>query len=222
MKKNIMMRVSAVLLVAVLLTTCVISGTWAKYTTNKSATDTARVAKWGVVITAETPDDNEYQATELTVTETAVTTVNNTKVLAPGSGVNFASINVTGTPEVAVEVTYTATLELTGWVIAGTGGSEEYMPLVFVINGDEYSMTGLGSANIDAFEAKIAEIIAAYSKKYAADTDLSTKASEELTVSCYWAFNGDDAKDTKLGDLATAPEVSLTINCSVTQLDTFA
>lgn len=50
MKKNIMMRLSAVLLVAVLLTTCVISGTWAKYTKTGAADETARVAAFGVNI----------------------------------------------------------------------------------------------------------------------------------------------------------------------------
>ncbi|MBQ9960947.1 MAG: hypothetical protein IJP00_03480 [Firmicutes bacterium] len=46
MKKNRMMRLASGLLVAVLLTTCVISGTFAKYVSEAEATDTARVAKW--------------------------------------------------------------------------------------------------------------------------------------------------------------------------------
>lgn len=48
MKKNRMMRLASILLVCVLLTTSVISGTFAKYTTQDSASDMARVAKWGV------------------------------------------------------------------------------------------------------------------------------------------------------------------------------
>lgn len=219
MKKNIMMRLSAILLVAVLLTTCVISGTWAKFVETGSATDEAQVAKWGVEITAETPDDDEYQATELTADESAVTVVADTKVLAPGAGVKFASINVTGTPEVAVKVTYTATLTFSdNWKVAGV----DYMPLVFVINGTEYKDTTMAG-----LKTKVESAIAAYSKEYAADTDLSTKVAEELTVSCYWAYStsaADDAKDTALGDLAaagTAPTVSLTINCTVTQLDVY-
>lgn len=220
MKKNIMMRLSAVLLVAVLLTTCVISGTWAKYvSTGSSGEDNAQVAKWGVVITAEAKDNKEYADKTLSAEETAVIANASIKHLAPGDAVKFASINVTGTPEVAVKVEYTATLELDGWVIDST---VEYMPLVFVINGLEYSMKGFSFTQVADFEAKIAEIIAAYSKEYAAGTNLALQASEELTVSCYWAFEGDNASDTKLGDLATAPTVSLTINCSVTQLDTFA
>lgn len=48
MRKNKMMRVASALLVAVLLTTCAISSTFAKYVTADEFTDTARVAKWGV------------------------------------------------------------------------------------------------------------------------------------------------------------------------------
>ena len=45
MKKNRMMRVASALLVAVLLTTCAISGTFAKYITAEDATDSAAQAK---------------------------------------------------------------------------------------------------------------------------------------------------------------------------------
>ena len=47
MKKNAMMRIASVLLVAVLLTTCSISGTFAKYVSKASGEDSARVAYWG-------------------------------------------------------------------------------------------------------------------------------------------------------------------------------
>ena len=47
MKKNTFMRVASALLVAVLLTTCAIAGTFAKYTTEVSSEDSARVAYWG-------------------------------------------------------------------------------------------------------------------------------------------------------------------------------
>ncbi len=46
MKKNTMMRIASVLLVAVVLTTCAISGTFAKYTSEKEVSDSATVAKW--------------------------------------------------------------------------------------------------------------------------------------------------------------------------------
>ena len=47
MKKNKMMRLASALLIAVLLSTSVISGTFAKYTSSANATDKARVAYWG-------------------------------------------------------------------------------------------------------------------------------------------------------------------------------
>ena len=220
MKKNYSMRIASMLLVLVLLTTCVISGTFAKYTTAGTATDEAQVAKWGVNVVAESKDNKEYQATALADEESAVLT-GETKLLAPGSGVKFGSITITGTPEVAVKVTYTANLELTNW---GVADDAEYMPLVFVINGAAHSMAGYADVNTIAdFEAKIEEIIAAYSKEYEANTNLSTKLDDELTVSCYWAFEGDNAKDTALGNKATddttLPKVNLTITCTVTQLD---
>ncbi len=50
MKKNGSMRAASALMVATLLTTGVLSGTYAKYTTQRSGSDAARVAKWGVVL----------------------------------------------------------------------------------------------------------------------------------------------------------------------------
>lgn len=51
MKKNKMMRAATGMLIAALLTTSVISGTFAKYTTSVSAEDKAVVAKWSVKAT---------------------------------------------------------------------------------------------------------------------------------------------------------------------------
>ena len=48
MKRNYAMRAAGCLLVATLLSTCAVSGTFAKYVTSDSAQDTARVAKFGV------------------------------------------------------------------------------------------------------------------------------------------------------------------------------
>ena len=54
--KNKMMRIASVLLVAALITTCAISGTFAKYVTKVSGEDTARVAKWGILLGMEGDD----------------------------------------------------------------------------------------------------------------------------------------------------------------------
>lgn len=46
MKKNVMMRLASVLLVAILLSTCALSATFAKYTSTGTGSATATVAKW--------------------------------------------------------------------------------------------------------------------------------------------------------------------------------
>ncbi len=118
MMKNKMMRVASVLLVAVLLSTCTISGTFAKYVTQNDAADEARVAKFGVVIQADGTLYGKYYGTNFkpTITDTAanllVQTSDAEKVVAPGAqsdkGLYFS---LTGTPEVRTKLTVTITAE---------------------------------------------------------------------------------------------------------------
>ncbi len=120
MKKNTMMRVASALLIAVLLTTSVISGTYAKYVTEGGAEDIARVAKWGVVVTGagylyadtykkadtNTPGEANGNAADLSVvsrtTDAAIKGLNGKdKVVAPGTkNDDGLTITVTGQPEV--------------------------------------------------------------------------------------------------------------------------
>lgn len=113
MKKNKMMRLASVLLVITLLTTSVISGTFAKYTSQDSATDTARVAKWGVVIQATGNlygTRYERGATNIANINTASmsvvgTQIAPTSVVAPGTAnENGMSFSINGKPEVATKV----------------------------------------------------------------------------------------------------------------------
>ena len=53
MRKNKAMRAAGGMLIATLLSTSIVSGTYAKYVTEDSGSDTARVAKFGVVVTAD-------------------------------------------------------------------------------------------------------------------------------------------------------------------------
>lgn len=128
MKKNKMMRMASVLLVLTMLTTSIIGGTFAKYTTTGSATDTARVAKWGVTVTTSgalysdayakkkenagnTPAAWVSSATADSITVAAATKSQN--IVAPGtkSYGNGLSFSISGTPEVAVTVKATITAE---------------------------------------------------------------------------------------------------------------
>ena len=126
MKKNTMMRAASALLVAVLLTTCTISGTFAKYTTQDSGSDTARVAKWGVelqvignlygetylnAIVADNADTDGEDTTNLSVQAYDYATTDD-DVVAPGTlNENGLSISLNGTPEVDGQVVTTIEYE---------------------------------------------------------------------------------------------------------------
>ena len=144
MKKNVMMRVASVLLIAVLMSTCVISGTFAKYTTSETGSDSARVAKWGVTIdvTVDGAFATEYEATVTKNDESgsaiANTVVNVTddgkNLVAPGtSGDLLENATISGTPEVAVNVKKVANLTLTGWEIDGA----YYCPITITVDNTE-------------------------------------------------------------------------------------
>ncbi|MDH6367502.1 MULTISPECIES: hypothetical protein [Breznakia] len=114
LKKNKSMRLASGLLVVTLLTTAIVSGTFAKYTTTAVGENTARVAKWGVVMTA---DNNifgtDYKdaangntiTTDVTDNSISVSALANSdktrdNVLAPGTKNDTFNLNLTGTPEV--------------------------------------------------------------------------------------------------------------------------
>lgn len=218
MKKNKMMRIASVLLVAVLLSTCAISGTFAKYVTSATATDSARVAKWGVKVeatsdafkTAYNSDTDDYAA------QTVISTVD---VVAPGTNGTLTDVTITGTPEVAVRVTYDADLKLEGWKLAdGT----EYCPVVFTVEGVDYAVGG-SIATVADLEAAVESAIANCKKDYAANTAI-TATTDAPSVSWSWAFEttGNDANDTYLGDQAAAGNaatIELSIVTTATQID---
>lgn len=235
-KKNWTLRAAVLMLALVLITSCFVGGTFAKYVTSGSGTDSARVAKFGVTVTANgTMFAKEYATDDQTVVGTIAKSVISTdKVVAPGTTSNgdFVAATITGTPEVAVRVSYkldTATLQLENWKDAD---DEFYCPLVFRVknNNGNTVISGMEFQTAEAMKAALVNAVAAYTKDYAPGTDLSGKAAETLTISWEWPFEtGADAdkpannvKDTFLGDEAAAGRaatVSLTLATTVTQID---
>ena len=227
MKKNTMMRVASALLVAVLLSTCAISGTFAKYVTAKEAVDTARVAKWGVTINVDNYSvfTNKYTKDDTTATFTGDYSVESKAgddVLAPGTSGTFAGIAITGTPEVAVEVAVEAkSVDVSSnWTV----GTEFYCPITIKVGST--TVSGLDYASETEFEGAIATALAAQTAQYKPNTDLST-VNANLDISWAWAFEGaaggkqTDVKDTALGDKAVNENLTISIvaEVSVTQID---
>ena len=117
------MRLSALLLVLVLITSCFVGGSLAKYIRTDSGTDSARAAKWGVTIT---PNGNmfakEYVTHDPTQMQTfAKSVISTDNVVAPGTNGALASVELGGTPEVLTAVSYTSTLTLANWTAPATG-----------------------------------------------------------------------------------------------------
>ena len=234
MKKNVMMRIASVLLVAVLLTTCAISGTFAKYVTDGTATDSARVAKFGVTVIGKTETENNMFKTSYEDTVAGVTVDATVDVVAPGTSGTMTGFEVTGTPEVDVTVTYTnVDVELGNNWIDKFDINKFYCPITFTIstNGGVATICGLDYETADAFEAVVEAAIVAAAGYYDANTNLNT-VNDDLTVAWAWAFTGatgsknnqDDEKDTFLGDraaadVANAGTISVAATCTVTQVD---
>lgn len=233
MKKNVMMRVASVLLVAVMLTTCVISGTFAKYVSSGYAEDTARVAKWGVTVEGKLAAANVMFKSEYDETG-SVTVASSVDVVAPGTGGTLTAFDVSGTPEVDVTVTYApVVVELGDNWIDKDDTTKFYCPVTFTVstNAGTNSLCGLDYDSADAFEDAIEALIVAAQGYYDAGTPLET-VEDDLTVSWNWAFenatgsknNQSNEKDTFLGDRAAqleanAATISVSVKVTVEQVD---
>ncbi len=98
MKENRMIRTAILVLVLILLTTCSIGGTFARYTTGSGGGDSARVAIWGITRDFETPDadgDTMFKAEY----SQHVSSRNGDQLVAPGTSDSY-TFGMKGTPEV--------------------------------------------------------------------------------------------------------------------------
>ena len=234
MKKNMFMRLAMALVLLVLVTTSAVGGTYAKYVTGDDADSEARVAKWGVTVAAKMDDIFEpgYNTADNPTASADVSSVfadGTAQLLAPGTkDEQAAALVLTGTPEVMVEVVYTLDVEFEGWEI-DTG---EYLPIyVTITNNVPTGSNGITTTvyigkteTIDQFEARI-ESLVNQTKVYYPNDDIANT----ITIGWAWDYNGvdfpenagyvTDEKDTKLGDLATAPTFYIKLGATVTQQD---
>lgn len=229
MKKNKMMRIASVLLVAVLISTCAISGTFAKYVTEGSAADTARVAKWGVQITTSSDIfDEAYDTTDTNTAGNIAQTVKvdtaGTNLVAPGTDKSI-TLSVTGKPEVAVKVEFIFNVTSDVVIPNGTEIADnntlgaDYTPVVFTL---KQGNTQLAQGTL----AEIEQYFEQESAVYAPNTDLGTELGT-YTLSWAWAFNGNDVADTYLGNVAAGTvtnnavktDINFDFTIRVTQVD---
>ena len=171
MKKNAMLKIAAVLLVAVLLTTCAISSTFAKYVSKEQVfTDTTRIAKWGIKINAVANDQdlfvNDY-----------TDAVANEAIIAPGTAKSITVAGlVEGIPEVDCVVNYYVKVVKTGL--------------------DDYDPTNLKVSTIsDPIQNDTWTL--ASTKTYKANNEINDAAT--FNISWNWKFEDEGAQNV-IGD----------------------
>ncbi len=216
MKKNKMMRFASMVLVLTLLSTCAISGTFAKYTTTASGTDTARVAYWGFGSSGTDLDMDLFAASYVTSGSENVKSSGSDNVVAPGtSGTATFSFVTASDATKAPEVAYTFTVDATG-----TCGTNLVNELEFTLDGAKVGTNGTFSELLTAIEA-LAGTNATNGVATYAPGELPTAFSNNTThtIGWTWEFNGnDDAADTTLGN-AGSETVTLTISVIAEQID---
>ena len=228
MKKNKMMRVASALLVAVLLTTCAISGTFAKYVSTATGEDAARVAYWGFGL------DSSIEIGDLfkDVYQTTVDSVDGDDVIAPGTKnydtFKFAYTDNTNEHATAPEVSYTFKVDTTGSTIDDDIKNNPNIQWALVKVVDIAAISDENSSEWGNWD-KLMDDIAALSgeddgeKTYAPNTAPEAFAQgTEWVVAWQWKFStsdGQDVADTAMGNKQTLDTVKIVITITATQVD---
>ena len=113
-KRNWIFKIASALMMACLLTTCVISGTFAKFTSTASGSTTVKVATWDFTLNGKSASETFVIDLEDTVDTNggAMDSEVASDVIAPGTKGSF-SIELVNESQVAAEckVTFTATVK---------------------------------------------------------------------------------------------------------------
>ena len=236
MKKNAMLKIAAILMVAVLLTTCAISSTFAKYVTSGNvAATTATVAKWGVSVKTNFFTENAgnalFKAEYGTDPDTASASTAHVKAadltVAPGTSnsVNIESV-ATGTPEVNGKITVGCTVDLADGAWVGTNGF--YCPIIFTI-GDQV-VNGLDCGSEAEIQNAINEAFALKGVAYFDANENISESLDNLTFGWEWKlqsgesseYEANNKNDTALGDAETLPTISIGFTVTIEQINAAA
>ena len=208
-----MMRLASILLVCVLLTTSVISGTFAKYVTKAEGADSARVAKFGVQVQALTSIFKASYAGNDTV---SVLADNGTdKIIAPGTTGEAVAFTISGSPEVDVKVTATLGtisrvtlpageyLDYTTATVGDKYTATVYQPVKWTLKHNGTTVTGCDGVGLDAIQTYLTDTLSA---DYDVEAGAFSTINGTYTLSWVWAFDGNDQEDTTLGQIAAGVE----------------
>lgn len=234
MKKNKMMRAASVLMVATLLTTSVISGTFSKYTTKAGGGDYARVATWGFTETTIELSDLFKNAYDSTTNPTVKNSTESTSdLIAPGTtGSDTFSFTYAG-QENAPEVAYT--FEVSTYGSGCTDDIKNNPNILWKLDNGEWGTWDQLITAIEALDGNIAENGSQPANYYAPGTlpaAFNQKGANNHTVEWKWVFEtqdnsgtaenemtNQDTIDTAMGNKSILESVSLVITITATQID---
>lgn len=213
MKKNKSMRTAMGVVVAALLTTCLIGGTFAKYTTGVSAQNDARTATWGFT------SIEDVMLEDLFMENYDNASSEQGRIIAPGtSGSATFSFRYEGGNASAPEVAYRFT-------VAAGGECDEAIKnnpdIQFAVDNGEYGTWDQMIASLRALSGD-----ASGSKEYEPGQlpEEFYANGDTHTVSWQWLFTDDpetdeqNVVDTKIGNTYPSPECSLSISVIATQI----
>ena len=218
--KNKFMRIAAVMLMLCLVTTCAISGTFAKYTTEAAGTDTARVAYWGWTGATMTLDNlfAKTYSTDVSAAEDAI---------APGTTGNATfTIAYDDAVAEAPEVAYSFTVDADGTIADDIKNNPTIQWAVYLQGTDPEDIEwGSWTTMLSTIDG--------YSQTRVAAGDLPTafNADQVYVVAWQWAFTGaatdtdddgitdQDELDTLMGNKDTLDKVTISITIKATQIN---
>ncbi|MBQ9954114.1 MAG: hypothetical protein IJO87_01610 [Eggerthellaceae bacterium] len=220
MKKNKVMRFASVVLVMTLLSTCMVGGTFAKYTTQSEVEDDARVAYWGWGKAAAIEFDmfdSEYKNDGDVVT---VKSEDGDNVVAPGTKKSatfaFAYTNNTNDAIEAPEVDYTFSVDFE--VVGETTEWDKNANFVWTLDGNDYQTVALLKAAVLNLAGE-----SDGSKDYKAGAlPTGFGVGTDHDIGWKWIYSEDaagDVADTALGNMDPLDNVSFTITITATQID---
>jgi len=184
MKKNWVLRLGLLAMVLTLVTMPMVSSTYAKYVTEATGTDTARVAKWGVTITADSAGDGMFDLTyvkdDATFTLGPNSVISTENVVAPGTSGSY-TFTLAGIPEVAVRVSFGASSIKDNWLVS----TKAYEPLNWTIyNGTNYWTGSAWGAKTYFTLADLESELSSLTVDYIANASIATT----YTIGWEWPF----------------------------------
>lgn len=198
MEKNKTMKMIVITLLIAMIALVLVSGTYAKYTSSASGSDTARVAKWSFkvgdkdIVAEDSFTFNLFNTitdSNGTDAETDVVSANGDKVIAPGTSGSFDLV-LENKSETSAKygITYTVT-------------NTASIPVQFSVNGKDWTDS-------------LANVVES-------DTDTKLDANngtKTIKIQWKWAYDGDDTTDVNLGKAGTA-KLIVQADVTATQID---